>query len=142
MKKIFQVSTLYLFVIYCFADIITTANSLKKELPDGNYVVDWIITNIDFNAFIVIKIFATIIACYSLVYCYNEGFHFTAIVTSFSAVILSTIVVVNNHFATTPGIPKLEPFIILPIQITIILIPLILLIAEAVYKERQVKLTA
>ncbi|MCK4918867.1 MAG: hypothetical protein KAS01_00605 [Candidatus Pacebacteria bacterium] len=127
---------------YCFGDIITTANSINKGLPDGNFVVNWIITSFDFNIFIIIKIIATIIACYSLIYCYKEGFHFTAIATSISIVIFSTIVVLNNNFATTPGIPKLELFMIFPIQIGIILIPLVLLTTETLYKQKQVKLSA
>ena len=141
MKRIFQI-LLLLVTTYCFGDIVTTAKSINKELPNGNFLVNWIITHFDFSIFIIIKVIATIIVCYSLIYCYKGGFRFTVIVTSIGAVIFSTIVVLNNNFATTPGIPKLEPFMIFPIQVGIVLIPLVLLIIEGVYKQKQVKLSA
>jgi len=59
----------------------------------------------------------------------------------FSTINLSTIIVANNHFASTPKIPKLEPGIIFQIQIAIVLIPLILLTIEILFKQKQVKLS-
>lgn len=138
MKRLFQFLLLLLVITYGVGDIITTTNALKLGLEEGNGVVKWIIANLDLNAFIVIKILATIIGCLSLVYCYEKGFRVTAIMIGVMITIISIMVIMNNIFAASGGgVPRIEHFLILPLQATMVLLPLTLLIAEAVYKEKN-----
>lgn len=137
MKRIFQILLLLLVMIYGFGDIATTANAFKLDLEEGNLVIKWIIANFDFNVFIAFKILATIVGCFSLAYCYEKDFPITAVASSIMVIIISIMVIINNIFAASGGgVFKIEPFLILPLQLILVILPIILLRAEATHKER------
>lgn len=124
---------------YLIGDLVATIRIIHpfSFSAEGNLIPQLILVNFGLNIFILSKILATIIACFALIYCYKNGFPLTATISSIVISIVSVMTIINNSFATVEVGDSFIFYIL-----AIILIPVILLVIESLYKEKRVKLPA
>lgn len=139
MKRIFQFSLLLMVATYLIGDLVATIRIIYpfSFSAEGNLIPQLILVNFGLNIFVLSKILATIIGCFALIYCYKKGFPLTATISSIVISIVSVMTIINNSFATVEVGDSFIFYIL-----AIILIPVILLVMESLYKEKRVKLPA
>ncbi|MDF1498242.1 MAG: hypothetical protein P1P85_02720 [Patescibacteria group bacterium] len=125
---------------YLIGDLTTTISTVREHgfKVEGNVIVKLILINFNLNILILFKVLATLIACFSLNYCYEHGFPLTAIITSLSIIILSVAIILNNSFTINNSV-KIDYSSVFSVQLVVVLLPLIILVAESLYKEKNAK---